>query len=430
MWRLLLCARITAIHFMKILTLVAALFISSAVFAQTTVVVSTNAGNTHQEFYSLQNGTISNALLAGWDLAFETSGITGSILVNTAKGNQVYKAPYAIAEWTSLDTTGLAATWVPQHNSEIDWSSGALNQGLTSNPFDLGWGIYNMVSHNIAGDSLFVLKMADGTWKKLRMDGYAAATNAFTFTWADLDGGSEQVGSIVRGDYSSMNFGYYSLETNSPLAQEPDAATWDLVFTKYVGFVSQPQPSFYPVVGCLQNREVLALQVDGVPSATATWSDGTFSEDINVIGFDWKNFNMSTFMWEYAPDRTYFVQDRNGNIWKLVFTEYGGGATGEITFTQELVSATGVDELASNGTVLVYPNPSSAENVNVLLDIPSNEAVLSITDLNGKLVHSQKLFGIRPLTVQPLGVSELSAGVYTIHIVHTNGVTNSKLVIE
>lgn len=415
---------------MRIFTLCATALISYSTIAQTTVVVNTSAGNSGQEYYSLQNGTISNPSLAQWDLAFETSGITGSILVNTAKGIQVYKAPYALADWAILDTTGLAASWTPQQNSETNWSSGALNQGLTSNPFDLGWGIYNMVTHNITGDSLFVLKLADGSWKKLRIDGYASATNAFTFTWANLDGGAEQVGSIVRGDYSTMNFGYYSLESNSPLAQEPDASTWDLVFTKYLGFVTQPAEGFYPVVGCFQNRDIQTLQVDGVPSASASWSDGTFSEDINVIGFDWKSFNMTTFMWEYAQDRTYFVQDRDGNIWKLIFSEYGGSAAGTITFTQELVSATGVNEYGTNGSATVFPNPSNGGEVNVLLDIPANEAQLTITAINGKVVQSQKLTGINPLTVRSLDVSSLTSGVYLLRIAHTSGVTNTKLVIE
>ena len=415
---------------MKLFTLCAASLFSFATFAQTTVVVNTNAGNTVQEYYSLQNGTVSNPPLAQWDLAFETSGITGSIMVNTAKGIQVFKAPYTIAEWTMLDTTGLAANWIPQQNSETDWSSGALNQGLTSNPFDLGWGIYNMVSHNITGDSLFVLKLADGAWKKLRIDGYASATNGFTFTWADLDGGAEQVGSIVRGDYSSMNFGYYSLETNSALAQEPDASTWDLVFTKHLGFVTEPAEGFYPVVGCFQNRDIPALQVDGVPSASATWGGGTFSDDINVIGFDWKTFNMTSFMWEYAQDRTYFVQDREGNIWKLIFTEYGGGSTGTITFSQELVSATGVNEYAMNGSATLFPNPTNGNSVNVLLDISTSEAQLTISDVNGKLVQSQKLTGINPRTVHALDVSSLSPGVYMVRIAHVNGATNTKLIID
>ncbi len=80
----------------------------------------------------------------------ETTGITGSIRVNTAKdpfGIKVFKAPYSVAQWDQVDTAGLGSSWSPQQNSEIAWNSGALNQGLTSNPFDLGWGIYNQITH-------------------------------------------------------------------------------------------------------------------------------------------------------------------------------------------------------------------------------------------------------------------------------------------
>ena len=135
--------------------------------AQNTVTVSTAAGNAEQVWYSLQNGEVATAALADWDLAFETAGFTASIRVNTQKGMRVFKAPYAVQDWASLDTTGMLATWKEVHDSDTSWSHGALNDGLTSNEFDLGWGVYNQVTHIVAGDSAFVLQLANGDWKKL-----------------------------------------------------------------------------------------------------------------------------------------------------------------------------------------------------------------------------------------------------------------------
>ncbi|HRH37300.1 MAG TPA: hypothetical protein PK760_03080, partial [Flavobacteriales bacterium] len=172
---------------MKLSTLVIALAIPSFTFAQTAVTVTTAPGNAQQTYYSLENGVVSSPALAEWDLAFEVVGISGSIMANNAKGMLVYKTPYTVADWALVDTTGLAATWPAQYNSETDWSDGAFNHGHGGGMFDLGWGIYNPVTHNIAGDSCFVIKLADGSWKKFRMDGYAALTDAFSFTWADLD---------------------------------------------------------------------------------------------------------------------------------------------------------------------------------------------------------------------------------------------------
>lgn len=413
---------------MKFITTIAIAALSTSLIAQTTV--STGPSNSLQTYYSLQNGEVSSVPLAEWDLAFEIVGITGSIMVNTAKGIQAYKAPYTVAQWAALDTAGLTAGWVSQQNSETNWASGALNQGLTSNPFDLGWGVYNFVTHNIVGDSLFVLKLADGSWKKLRIDNYTATTDAFTFTWADLDGGFEQVGSIVRANYAGKSFGYYSLATNGAVDHEPAAASWDLLFTKYLGYVTQPFPTFYPLAGVLQNRAVNVLQVDGVPSSSAQWWGEDFSTDINVIGADWKNFNMTSFMWEYAQDRTYFVEDRGGNIWKLVFTAYGGSANGDITFNKEMVSGVGVDEVAGAGRMVLYPNPSNSGVVHVIVDASINSATLSIVDVNGRMVDQRNLTGLSGLAQHTINTGALAPGLYTVRLQGEGVDAVSRLVIE
>ncbi|MEO8589734.1 MAG: T9SS type A sorting domain-containing protein [Flavobacteriales bacterium] len=415
---------------MKLVTLLVTALLTTALSAQTTVTVTTGPGNAMQTYYSLQDGVASSVALADWDLAFEVVGFTGSILANTANGIQVYKTPYTLAQWSVLDTTGLAAYWPAQQNSEVNWSSGALNQGLSANPFDLGWGIYNMVTHNIAGDSLFVMKLADGSWKKLRIDGYALATDAFTFTWANVDGSNEQTGNLVRSDYAGKSFGYYSLVSNAAMDHEPVASAWDLVFTKYISLVLQPTPTFYPVVGVLNNRGEGALQVDGVPTSAAQWWGSTFSDSINIIGYDWKTFNMTTFQYEYAQDRTYFVQDQVGNIWKLIFTAYGGGSTGDITFIQEMVSAASVTETAMQGTVLAYPNPVTSGQVQLVIDVPSPHAVLSIIDINGRVVLSQDLNGLNGLSLRNTDVSGLQQGLYLVRIAGEGVSTTARLVIE
>lgn len=414
---------------MKFATLSGLLLLTGSVAAQT-VTVSTTPQNAEQVYYRLTDDAQTSAVLADWDLAFEITGITGSILVNTAKGMAVWKAPYAADQWEQLDTTGMAAGWPAQHNSEINWSSGALNQGLTSNPFDLGWGIYDFVDHSITGDSLFVFRMADGTYKKFLVNGFAAPTNSFTFTLADLDGGAEQVGTLDRSDFAGKNFGYYSFATSASLDMEPLASDWDLLFTKYIGFVTQPSPSYYPVAGVFQNREVTVQQVDGVPSADAQWDSGAMNADINIIGFDWKNFNMTTFVWEYAQDRTYFVKDRTGNIWKLVFTEYGGGTTGTMTFTKELVSALSVDENVTDRTFVLAPNPATQGRVNLVIDTEVSQLRLNIHDASGRIVHEELLTGLGGLVQRTVELDGLAKGLYVVRLQGHGVNATGRLVVE
>lgn len=398
---------------MKLYTLFAFALSSSALVAQQTITVSTGVQNADQTWYSFQEGVVESRPIAEWDLAFEITGVTGSVLANTSKGIEVYKAPYALSQWAAIDTAGLS-NWPAQHNSETNWSSGAFNQGLTSNPFDLGWGVYNVVSHNILGDSAFVIKLANGEFKKFRVDNYSSATDNFTFVWADLDGSNEQSNSLNRATYAGRNFGYVSLENNTVFGREPATNSWDLLFTRYTGFVTSPAPQMYPVVGVLQNRDIKVQQVDGVTPNFNDWSTGTFSSDINIIGYDWKSYNMQTFQYEYATDRVYFAKDREGNIWKLVFIAYGGGANGNMTFTQELMSATSVNEIQAPNSFVVFPNPVNDGQVQLVLDAPAAALDMLIMDVNGRVVLSQKLKANGGLGVHTLDVSGLAAGAYSI----------------
>lgn len=408
---------------MKLVTLITSALLTTALFAQTSVTVTTGPGNTVQTFYSLQNGEQANVPLAEWDLAFEIGGFTASILANTAKGMLVYKAPFSVEQWTSVDTTGMSASWTAAHNSDLTWSAGALNQGLTEDEFDLGWGVYNMITHTVVGDSLFVVKLGNGQWKKLRIDGLATST--YTFTWANIDGSNEQTGSLNKTTYMGKNFGYFSLENNTELDREPATASWDLLFTKYIAFV----PTAYGVAGVLSNKNTTVLQVDGVDPANAEWWGETFSQDINTIGYDWKIFNMTTFQYEYAEDRTYFVQDQVGNIWKLLFTGYGGGSTGDMTFTQELVSATSIGENTTDGTVLVYPNPAHGQ-AQLIVDMPAANAVLTVNDLSGKLVMQQQLSGLNGLSLRSIDVSGLDQGLYVVRLKGEGVSSSAHLIVE
>ena len=53
------------------------------------------------------------------------------------------------------------------HNSDTSWNYGAFISTQSNDMFDYGWGVYNIQTHNIVGDSLFIIKTINGNWKKL-----------------------------------------------------------------------------------------------------------------------------------------------------------------------------------------------------------------------------------------------------------------------
>lgn len=393
--------------------------------AQSPITVTTGPGYSQQTWYQLSTDAVTGAPLAEWDLAFEINGgFTASILANTQKGLAVYQAPYAVAEWDVADTNGLAVSWTALHNSDTDWSTGALNRDANLDLFNLGWGIYDMVTHVVGGDSIYVVHLSSGAWKKLRIDALTGGT--YHFTYADLDGTNEQMHALDKNDYMGKNFAYWSLEADAAIDREPASADWDLLFGKYMTDIGV----WYGVTGALNNKGVRVVEVTGTPSTEAQMDWNGFHDDINTIGYDWKTFNNGTFQYEIADSLTYFVQDGPGNIWKLVFSGFGGSSTGDISFTKELVSAVGMAEADAPSAFVVYPNPVSGGAAQIVTDATAQDAYVAILDLGGKLMRQQRLGALTGLGVSTIDVNGLAAGVYAVRLHADGAVRMGKLVIE
>ena len=404
-----------------------AMLASGLLSAQTPVTVSTQPGNARQVWYSLQNGEVGNAPMDEWDLAFEMTGFSSSIRVNTAKGLVVYETPAAITGWDAVNSVD-SANWTRVENSDTSWSVSALNNGnnlLDPDGFNVGWGDYNIATHVIAGSKIYAIDMAGAGWKKLRIN--SLANGIYSFTYANLDGSEAHDSELLKSGFTGKNFGYWSFTANATLDREPLTANWDLLFTKYTGFV----PTAYPVSGLLQNKAVTALQVDGVPTADASWLDGFYSTEMNIIGSDWKAYDFDLNQYTIMADRTYFVKDVPGNIWKLVFTGYGGGANGDMSFNQELVSAVGIDEgVAQQGTLVAWPNPVTDGQAQLVVDVPAQNGVLHVLNMVGQQMMQEQWSGLNGLGTRTLDVSGLAKGMYILRFDAAHSTTTGKLVIE
>lgn len=411
----------------KSILLLSAACISALVQAQTPVTVSTSPGIADQVWYSLLNGEVGRAPLSEWDLAFEMTGFSSSIRVNTAKGLVVYETPVAINDWDGLLTVD-SANWTRVDNADTSWSVSALNHGndlQDPDGFNVGWGDYNVATHVIAGSKVYAINFPDDTWKKLRIN--YLANGIYSFTYSNLDGNDFYDVELVKTDFTGKNFGYWSFATNATLDREPPTVGWDLLFTKYTGFVPTP----YGVTGVLQNKNVAALQVNGVPTSEADWNSAPFSSRMNILGSDWKRYDFGQNQYAIVTDTTYFVKDIPGNIWKIVFTGFGGSATGDMSFNQELVSSMGIDEVAGRrGTLLAYPNPVTDGHARMVVDVPAREGMLRIFNLTGQQMGQEQWSGLSGLTMRTIDVGGLAKGMYIVRFDATSYNTSAKLVIE
>ncbi|MCS6823212.1 MAG: T9SS type A sorting domain-containing protein [Cytophagaceae bacterium] len=398
--------------------------------------VSIGAGYANQVWYSLENNEQGSAPKNNWDLAFDVSAYGSSISINSVNGVNLWLYPHGNATaWSSVDTSGYTSWNTKRWNSDTSWTYGAFDRYRnTSNPFDLGWGIYSPTTHVVTGDSIYIIKLANGQFRKLMIQSLASGT--YTFKYANIDGSNEQTTTITKSAYSTKNLVYYSIQNNTIIDREPASANWDLCFTQYSAYLSSTFPA-YTVTGVLHNKGIKAAKAHPVPdSSTYTnYSAHTFKTAINTIGYDWKYFAGGTFRIEDST--VYFIRRTNGDIWKLYFVGFGGSANGNSIFVKQKLntSTTSIikDDLTTVSSFALYPNPaSSSEKVNLIYDlnISANNIDVFINDLSGNLVHQQKLLNTSDLNVYQLELTNLSKGMYIVTFRNQDISLQQKLIIH
>ena len=402
------------------------LFISLNLFSQNQS-ISLLPSYTNQSFYSLENGEVANLNNTDWDLAFSTATMSSSIRINAGMGTELYSYPLGdTTDWNTFNSSNLS-NWLPIYNSDTNWYVGAFDKNSTS-MFDMGWGMYSMITHHVTGDSLYAIKTVGGDWKKLWIQ--KLANDEYTFKYANLDGTSEINTSVSKLNYSDKNFIYYSLDQNSVLDREPNSLDWDITFTKYITPV-QGMP--YGVTGVMSNDGVQVAQVDNLPDPNSytDYSQHSMSTEINTIGYDWKSFDMSTFSYSVEPYRCYFVKDLQDKVWRIIFTSFEGSSTGNIDFnTQEMTSSTSISELQSDiSTFEIYPNPITDNNLTIVFDNSFNETQLEIFTVTGKQVFDKNINGAG-FQAKSFSLPNLDKGLYIVSISSRGNSLQKKLLIH
>jgi hypothetical protein len=380
--------------------------------------VTTGPSYETQVWYSMENGEVGTAPLNNWDIAVEITGFTASIRANNQKGLEVYQTPFAASEWESLNEGSFDSNWPKLYNSVTSWGQGAFNQHYTSD-FDLGWGIYNPITHVVSGDSLQVVQLPDGSLKKFRIESLAGGV--YTFTHANLDGSASVTATINKDDFQGKNFAYYSIENDEVLDREPLSAEWDITFHKFMDLV---QGIPYAVSGVMHNAGVEVSQVSGIPVDEADpWSEG-FSADINTIGWDWKTYEFQTNSWSLEENLSFFVRALNGNVYQLVFTDFEGSQTGIYEFGWEEFSALNTEESIAEGITL-FPNPVASGNLTIT-GVPA-DANVSIFDVTGKLVENIRSNQNGLLVID---TDHLTNGTYIVNIQTEMDVFTTKFIVQ
>ncbi|MBE0639799.1 MAG: T9SS type A sorting domain-containing protein [Bacteroidales bacterium] len=391
--------------------------------------ISMGPGYTNDVFYSLENGTVKTEPRNNWDLAFYTVRWSAGVMINDGMGVVLYTYPYSdTTGWQTMDVTDIES-WKPVYNSDTIWEEGAFNANSLEHP-DYGWGVYNMVTHDVIGDSLFVLQLADGSLKKIWIQRKNSTSNTYYFKYANIDGSGEVAEVLNVNDFTDKHFVYYSISNQSVVDREPSMESWDILFSRFMGttFDNEGNPSRYPVVGVLNNPMAGSNRFQPVGQDFEDWNSLPMIFERSVIGHDWKQFDMELFQWLLADDLVYFVKTVQEDVYKLTFDYFGGTSNGKTGLQKTAVSLASIGQDIDNlNGMKVSPNPASEQLVVSLEEQRSTSATFKIFNQTGSLIHSQV---INPLqSTINISLQNFRNGMYLILIDTEKGQLRGKFLV-
>ncbi len=413
-----------------LLSLIAMLFIGLSASANpVNDSVSMGSGYANDVWYSFENGVVATADRSTWDIGFYTNRWSAGVIINDGTGTELLTYGNGdTSSWNAIDTTGMAG-WKRLYNSDTIWEDGAFNRNALGHP-DYGWGVYNMVSHDVVGDSIYIIKLANGAYKKLWIESKNSVNNTYIFTYANLDGSNQFTETLDATPYESKLFVYYNLSIGSVIDREPAKDSWDLLFSRYMGtvFDNEGNPANYVVVGVLNNVETGANKNHPVSPDFTEWYAKPMEFHKTVIGSDWKYFDMNTFSYSVTDSLVYFVQSLSGDIYKFVPLSFSGQSEGKTVFTRELISLVDLTEQTTEQAVKVFPNPAS-DQINILLPGFENElASIQLYDLSGRMLSDQET----RLTNGQMNfsVQQFEDGTYILQVISSGKVHTQQLIVR
>jgi hypothetical protein len=412
--------------------------------------VSMGSGNPsypYDVFYNLATGDKDTVVNTNWHLAFAMRPAlppanvmrSTTVRINASRNVTLYKSNFTSNQWSSFDTTGFTA-WPIMANGDSSWDVAAFNADYNaSNPFDYGWGQYNMNSHNVEGTKMFLLAIGSGAtkkYKKITIEKLAYDTLWF-FTFSNLDGTDSTTQIISKPSYKGKLFAYYNVLTKTLIDREPNRP-WDLVFTHYRTNATFPgfPTSAFNFAGVLQAPQLNVARVANFAKPLSDTTNATnYSKRIGTIGWDWKVTPLGpppSGPWNLTDSLTYFIKrDKDSLTYKLTFDKFSNVPSQIIVFNIKTYLPkmnTGVSNIADlNREVSLFPNPTE-QMVNV--SIPSlsgkEQVAVSIIDMTGKVVSSTSIIGNNT----QIDLSGFNKGLYFI-ILSIDGVSSTKkLIIE
>ncbi|MFK7048936.1 T9SS type A sorting domain-containing protein [Flavobacterium davisii] len=418
------------------------------------IVAKINLGNDgeNKAYYKLNSGIVKNTKNEiNWHLAFQIDNDRGfGIRANTSSAIcTVYKTDKTeLSQVTKENYSSLARGSDNElYNSTVDWNIGALNNDHwddQTNPhkYYIGWGAYDIRTHKVNGNRVFIIRhsiFTNGTWKG---DYYKVKINSrfrnYVFSYSKFNEGDwepEKTQVINDLDYRNLGnkFVYYNLDTHSIVDEEPQS--WDFLFTTYDQNLNKaeinPSDYMYSVTGCLQKDGLVVAEVlEEDEVINPNFENLTYKEDMNVIGYDWKEFNFQFNNPGYTMSKKkFYVKTLEGDYYR-VFLKYKvvNKYEREIEiYKQKLEKQVLSNQEFQNDSFKIYPTFLTNSRINIETSEPKEFKNILILNSIGKMVYQQNINS----TLSQLEIDlpeNIDKGVYIIKINTDNKIFATRLI--
>lgn len=395
--------------------------------AQSFQEISTGAGYNKQSFIKLNDGSQKQVNNDAWDLAFTAFGFQDAgIFINESSGSSMgqnlplTELYYALTDDFNAAIDLEAIKDYKYLNSEASWNFGAFNEVRdTLNPFDFGWGDYQPASNRVIGDKVYVLKLRNGEYRKIKIESLTGTT--YTFRYAKLDGSGEVTKTLNKlTDNKGQKLIFFSFTTNETVDVLPSGG-FDLMYCRYISIAKDPNGTIvqqYNVTGVLTGPGILTAEADGVDPKTVTYVDYTdkLSTQTDIIGYDWKT--LTGISWVLDQDKVFFVKTTDNHMWRLHFIDFEGSSTGTAVMEKTDLG------LFSSSTDLVgvqtgiFPNPVDDQLI-LSLDITEesgSDINIDITNVNGQVMANRVVKNQQGLKVFEINTTDWNKGIYLVRI--------------
>jgi hypothetical protein len=397
----------------------------STSYCQEFLEITTGPGYQSQQYIRLSNNETKSVKHDSWDIAFTSFGTQDAgVHVNEAGGTSMGQ-PQPEVEVYDTKSTDFSKVFILDsiknnrlYNEEKTWSYGAFNSTRGTSPFDYGWGKYTQGSQKVIGEKVFVIKLRNGKLLKFRIDDLNGFT--YNFTYANLDGTGLTSKSVTKTT-GTQKLIYFNLTTGNTVDVQP-TTPYDLIYTRYTSIAQDPNgPTVaqYNVTGVLAapgtfSAEVSSDDFDSAPVPGAA----EYIKQYDVIGYDWKTFTAN--QWQLDEKKIFYLQTSYGDIYKFKFIDFQGAATGNATLQKAKLGPTSYVNDETLTSVHVFPNPSSDRIEIVYAAKNTGSAVVSLLDINGKIVKTTQQDILSGLNVVQMSISDLPQSNYTT-VMYVNG---------